>query len=85
MTLHMLFGSVQLENCLALLGASDTLMVMDCDALASLSVATVTLPCDVVVLDDARSEPDANEGFALIDTAGWLELISQYRHSMSWY
>ena len=85
MTLHMLFGSAQLENCLALLGASDTLMVMDRDALASLSVATVTLPCDVVVLEDARSGPGANEGFALIDTAGWLELISHYRHSMSWY
>ena len=85
MTLHMLFGSAQLESCLALLGASDTLMVMDRDALESLSAATVAPPCDVVVLEDARSGLDANEGFALIDTAGWLELVCQHTHSMSWY
>ena len=43
-------------------------MVLDRDALESLTVATVALPCDVVVLEDARSGLDANEGFALIDT-----------------
>ena len=85
MTLHMLFGSAQLETCLALLGASDTLMVLDRDALESLTVATVALPCNVVVLEDARSGLDANEGFALIDTTGWLELVCQHPHSMSWY
>jgi len=85
MTLHMLFGSAQLETCLALLGASDTLMVMDRDALDSLSAVTLATPCNVVVLEDARSGPDANEGFALIDTAGWLELVCQHTHSMSWY
>ena len=85
MTLHMLFGCAQLENCLELLGASDTLMVMDNDALESLSVATIVTPCNIVVLEGASSVPDANERFALIDTAGWLELICQYPHSMSWY
>ena len=85
MTLHMLFGSAQLETCLALLRADDTLMVMDREALESLSVATVAPPCDIVVLEDARSGPDANEGFALIDTAGWLELVCQHPHSISWY
>ena len=85
MTLHMLFGSAQLETCLALLRADDTLMVMDREALESVSVATVAPPCDIVVLEDARSGPDANEGFALIDTAGWLELVCQHPHSMSWY
>ena len=87
MTLHMLFGSAQLETCLALLCTDDTLMVMDREALESLSVATVAPPCDIdiVVLEDARSGPDANEGFALIDTAGWLELVCQHPHSMSWY
>ena len=85
MTLHMLFGSEQLESCLALLSTGDTLMVMDRDALESLSAATVPPPCDVVVLEDARSGLDANEGFALIDTAGWLELVCQHTHSMSWY
>ena len=74
-----------MESCLALLGTGDTLMVMDRDVLKSLSAATVALPCDVVVLEDARSGPDANEGFALIDTAGWLELVCQHTHSMSWY
>ena len=85
MTLHMLFGSAQLETCLALLRADDTLMVMDREALESLSVATVAPPCDLVVLEDTRPGPDANEGFALIDTAGWLELVCQHPHSMSWY
>ena len=85
MTLHMLFGSEQLETCLALLRADDTLMVMDREALESLSVATVAPPCDIVVLEDARLGPDANEGFSLIDTAGWLELVCQHPHSMSWY
>ena len=85
MTLHMLFGSAQLETCLALLRADDTLMVMDREALESLSVATVAPPCDIVVLEDTRPGPDANEGFALIDTAGWVELVCQHTHSMSWY
>jgi len=85
MTLHMLFGSAQLETCLALLRADDTLMVMDREALESLSVATVAPPCDIVVLEDTRLGPDANEGFSLIDTAGWLELVCQHPHSMSWY
>ena len=84
MTLHMIFGSSQLENCLALLKADDTLMVMDRSALESLNVATMAPPCDVVLLEDPRG-PDANEGFALIDTAGWLELVCQHTHSMSWY
>ena len=84
MTLHMLFGSAQLETCLALLRADDTLLVMDRDALESLNVGTEALPCDVVVLEDARSGPAADEGFALIDTAGWLELVCQHTHSMSW-
>ena len=85
MTLHMLFGSAQLESCLALLGTGDTLMVMDRDALESLSAATVAPPCDVVVLEDACFGSDANEGFALLDTAGWLELVCKHPHSMSWY
>ena len=85
MTLHMLFGRAQLENCLALLGTGDTLLVMDRDVLESVSATTESVPCDVVVLEDARSGPDANEGFALIDTAGWLELVCQHTHSMSWY
>ena len=84
MMLHMLFGSAQLENCLALLKADDTLMVIDSGALASLTAAIAMLPADKVVLEGARSGPNANQGFALIDTEGWLELICQYPHSVSW-
>ena len=83
MTLHMIFGSAQLENCLALLKADDTLMVMDRSALESLNVATMAPPCDVVLLEDPRG-PDVNKGFALIDIAGWLELVCRHPHSMSW-
>jgi len=85
MTLHMLFGSEQLESCLALLSTGDTLIVIDRNALKSLSAATISPPCDVVVLEDARSGPAADEGFALIDTASWLELVCNHPHSMSWY
>ena len=83
MTLHMLFGSAQLENCLALLKEGDTLMVMDHDALEAISAASLAPPRNVVLLKDATG-PDANAGFALIDTAGWLELVCQHPHSMSW-
>ncbi len=84
MTLHMLFGCAQLENCLALLRAHDTLIVMDSDALESLSADTLAPSCDVVVLEGVASGPEGNERFALIDTAGWLELICKHPHSMSW-
>ena len=83
MTLHMLFGSAQLENCLALLKADDTLIVMDRDALEALSADRLAPSCNVVLLKDTTG-PDANESFALIDTAGWLELVCQHPHSMSW-
>ena len=60
MTLHMLFGRAQLENCFALLGSSDTLLVMDRDVLESVSAATEPVPCDIVVLEEAPSGLDAN-------------------------
>ena len=85
MTLHMLFGCAQLENCLALLTANDTLMVIDYSALEALKACPATLPCDLVVLEEASSELLSHKGLALIDTAGWLELVCQYPHSMSWF
>ena len=85
MTLHMLFGCAQLENCLALLTANDTLMVIDYSALKPLKAASAKLPCDLVVLGEASSELRSHKGLALIDTVGWLELICQHPHSMSWF
>ena len=84
MTLHMLFGCAQLENCLALLTASDTIMVINTDALGALNVTKAALPCKLVLLADAKSGPVSYEGLAVVDTAGWLELIRQHSHSMSW-
>ena len=84
MTLHMLFGCAQLDICLELLTASDTLMVIHTDALEALNTARSALPCEVVALKDASLGPVSHEGLTVIDTAGWLELICQHPHSMSW-
>ena len=83
MVLHLLFGQQQLQDCLALLAADDTLLVMDAELL-EVTDALESLPCSVMLLDD--SEPNtANDGpLPIIDTAGWIELVSQHPHSMSW-
>ena len=83
MVLHLLYGQQQLQDCLTLLAADDTLLVMDAELL-EVTDALERLPCSVMLLDD--SEPNgANMGsLPIIDTTGWIELVSQHPHSMSW-
>ena len=47
MVLHLLYGQQQLQDCLALLAADDTLLVMDAELL-EVTDALESLPCSVM-------------------------------------
>ena len=83
MVLHLLFGQQQLQDCLALLAADDTLLVMDAELL-EVTDALESLPCSVMLLDDSEPNTANNGPLTIIDTARWIELVSQHPHSMSW-
>ena len=83
MALHLLYGQQQLEDCLALLAADDTLLVMDAQLLEVTDVLE-TLPCSVMLVDDSEPNGAKNGSLPIIDTTGWIELVSQHPHSMSW-
>jgi len=84
MVLHHLYGRKQLADCLALVSADDTVLIMDAGLLEVASDALTTLPCAVMLLDDAESRGADHTGLSVIDTTGWLDLVYQYPHSMSW-
>ena len=84
MVLHHLYGQQQLADCLALVGPDDTVLIMDAGLLEVASDALSTLPCVAMLLDDAESHSADHAGLPVIDTRGWLELVCQYPHSMSW-
>ena len=84
MVLHHLYGQQQLADCLTLVGAEDTLLIMDAGLLEVAGYALSTLPCAVMLLDDTEFHGKDHSGFSVIDTSGWLELVCQYPHSMSW-
>ena len=83
MVLHHLYGQQQLQDCLALLAADDTLLVMDAELL-EVTDALESLPCSVMLLDDSGPNGANNASLPIIDTTGWIELVSQHPHSMSW-
>ena len=84
MVLHLLFGQQQLQDCLRLVNADDTLLVMDASVLECTSESLSALPCKVMLLDESGSHRAGSDDISLIDTASWLELVSHYPHSMSW-
>ena len=84
MVLHLLYGQQQLQNCLDLLVADDTLLVMDASIIEAVGESLSSLPCDVIVLDDSDSNGARNDGLVVTDTVGLLDLIMRYPHSMSW-
>ena len=84
MVLHLLYGQQQLQNCLDLLGADDTLLVMEAAVAEVVSASFSGLPCDVMVLDDCHSNEARKDGLSVTDTAGLLNLIMRYPHSVSW-
>jgi hypothetical protein len=83
MVLHHLYGQQQLQDCLALLTNDDTLLVMDAELL-EVTDALESLPCSVMLLDDSEPNGANNGSIPIIDTTGWIELVSQHPHSMSW-
>ena len=83
MVLHLLFGQQQLQDCLALLAADDTLLVMDAELL-EVTDALESLPCSVMLLDDSEPNGANNGSLPIIVTTLWIERISQHPHSMSW-
>tara|TARA_B100000900_G_scaffold312096_1_gene270929 strand:- start:495 stop:749 length:255 start_codon:yes stop_codon:yes gene_type:complete len=83
MVLHLLFGQQQVQDCLALLAPDDTLLVMDAELL-EVTDALESLPCSVMLLDDSEPNTANNGPLTIIDTARWIELVSQHPHSMSW-
>ena len=84
MVLHLLFGQQQLQDCLALLAADDTLLVMDAELL-EVTDALESLPCSMMLLDDSEPNAANNGSLPIIDTTEWIELVSQHPHSMSWW
>jgi len=84
MVLHLLYGQQQLQNCLDLLVADDTLLVMEAAVVEAVCGSLSGLPCDVMVLDDFHSNLARNDGLRATDTIGLLDLITRYPHSVSW-
>ena len=84
MVLHHLYGHEQIADCLSLVGADDTVLIMDAGLLEVASDALSTLLCAVMLLDDAESRRVDHAGLPVIDTTGWLDLVCQHPHSMSW-
>ena len=83
MVLHHLYGQQQLQDCLALLATDDTLLVMNAELL-EVTDALESLPCSVMLLDDSGPNGANSASLPIIDTTGWIELVSQHPHSMSW-
>lgn len=84
MVLHLLYGQQQLQNCLDLLDADDTLLVMEAAVVEVVSRSFSGLPCDVMVLDESASNRARSDGLGVTDTAGLLDLIMRYPNSLSW-
>ena len=84
MVLHHLYGQQQLADCLTLVAPDDTVLIIDAGLLEVASDALSTLPCAVMLLDDAESHSADHAGLSVIDTTRWLELVCQHPHSMSW-
>jgi len=83
MVLHLLYGQQQLQDCLAVLAADDTLLVMDAELL-EVTGALASLPCSVMLLDDSEPNRTNNRSLPIIDTTELIALVSQHPHSMSW-
>ena len=84
MVLHHLYGQEQLADCLTLVGADDTLLIMYASLLEVAGDTLSALPCAVMLLDDTEGHGTDHHNLTVIDTCGWLELVCQHLHSMSW-
>ena len=84
MVLHLLFGQQQLRECVELVDADDTLLVMETAIAETLGQSLSSLPCNVIVLEDSDLDCVRTDGLSVTDPIGWLELVKRHPHSMSW-
>ena len=88
MILHMIHSTQLFDECLALLEASDTLLVMDPSVIESEPERFVDLPCPVCVLSEP-STPTADATVEVgiprqISITDWVQLTCHYPHNMVW-
>jgi len=85
MALHLLFGDKQLTECLLLLSAEDTLIVMTPILAKALKTDLSTAPCRIVVLHGDDDDIDVtNTDWPSISASEWITLSCEHAHSMSW-
>ena len=85
MALHLLFGDKQLTECLLLLSAQDTLIVMTPILAKALKTDLSTAPCRIVVLHEDDDDIDVtNTDWPCISASEWIALSCEHAHSMSW-
>lgn len=85
MALHLLFGDKQLTECLLLLGAEDTLIVMRPTLAHTLKAHLNAAPCSIAVLHEDDNGIDGSDAeWPRINTAEWVSLTCEYAHGMSW-
>ena len=84
MVLHMLYGTEQLPECLALLTSDDSVIVME-PATGLVDLKTLSsLPCPVFELDATALEASDDDSLPRISIATWVELATRHPHSMTW-
>ena len=84
MVLHMLYGTEELSECIALLTSADSVVVMEPATVIIDSKALSTLPCPAFALDTAALKSTDDDKLPLIDIAKWVELTTRHPHSMTW-
>ena len=85
MTLHLLFGDKQLTECLLLLSAQDTLIVMTPILAKALKADLSAAPCRILVLHENDNTIDGTDaGWPCISASEWIALSCEHAHSMSW-
>jgi hypothetical protein len=84
MMLHMLYGTEQLAECIALLTSSDSVIVMEPTTVIIDSKTLSSLPCPAFALNNAALKATHNTNLPRINIAKWVELTSQHPHSMTW-
>ena len=84
MVLHMLYGTQQLPECIALLTSADTVIVMEPATVIMDSKTLSSLPCPAFALDTAALKATDDGNFPRINVAKWVELTCLHAHSMTW-
>lgn len=84
MMLHMLYGTAELPECIALLTSADSVIVMEPATVIIDTKILSSLPCPAFALDTAALTSTDEKNLPRISMAQWVELISRHAHSMTW-